>query len=99
MLVMIGGGIWVVTGIGEGAGLITIGSGEDGSDSGSSGRRVVVTSVGEALELVGLDILWTRDGTREGGATRGVRAGTWLDLIVTKCPLSEGYSGMMQGLL
>lgn len=81
MLDMIGGGVGVVTGIGEGAGLIMIGSGEGGSDatglaSGSSGRRVAGTSAGEALELVGLDILPTQDGTREGGAIRGVRAGT-----------------------
>lgn len=80
MLDMIGGGVGVETRIGEGAGLITIGSGEDGSDatgsaSGSSGRRVG-TGAGEALELVGLDILLTRDGSREGGTIRGVRTGT-----------------------
>lgn len=79
MLDMVGGGVGVDTGIGDGTGLITMGSGEgdagatrsasdSGSDSGSSGRRVVGTRAGEALELEGLEILPTLDGTREGGA-------------------------------
>lgn len=79
MLDIVAGGVGVVTGTGVGTGLIMIGSGEGGSDatelasdSGSSGRRVVGTSTGEALELVGLDIL----PNCKGGADRGAGVGT-----------------------
>lgn len=110
MLDIVGGGVGVDTGMGDGTGLITIGSGEgdvgatrsasdSGSDSGSSGRRVVGTRAGEALELVGFDILPTREGTRDGGAINGVEGGTWLDWMPIKRPLSEVYCGMARGFL